>query len=338
MKWPKKRGFFLKKDYCDILKKKFYLYVSIGARVLRVGFSGLQKGVYAYFKDDLKDFLTKSEGYQSRLDVCLCSEKESGFYTEKEKALVEKYFKRVDTKYPKNNNVRNNVKGFFDNAGTKEFSAFVTAGMRQDQNCLLNATDRSSFIYDRHKVRGILNIGRNTDAGRQIFEIKNAILITQSLSLLKASGIVLHGCGILSGKESCIFLGLSGAGKSTLASLYGTSRVLSDDVLPVKINGHKSEVFSSPFNQFRVAKIKNRGYKGKAILFLKKDKRTFLEKIDKSKALSRILKHHINYIKLYNDKETKSIFYNMAKIVEALPVYDLHFEQNKKFIDLLKQI
>ena len=314
------------------------LYIKIGERVLRISFVGLRKGIYVYFREDLKSFLTKRGKFHARLRVELSGPVSTGFYTGGEKEFVRKYFKGKAAKFPRRKKELYSADNFFKNAGTEKIKDSLRTGIFSEDELLVSSSDISAYVYNRRKSSGILDIANDSGAGCQIFEIKNAVLLTLAGSLSKAAGIVLHGCGILDGEAGFIALGVSGAGKSTLAGLYGLEGVLADDMLPAIIKRGKIRIFPGPFNQFKGKMPENKGYDTNAILFLKKDKRTFIRDVRKSKTLTGIMKHYVNYLKFYNDKEIKRIFYNVEKAVENIPAYELHFEKNRNFKYLIKEI
>jgi hypothetical protein len=146
-------------------------------------------------------------------------------------------------------------------------------------------------------------------------------------------GLLIHSsCAIENGKAH-IFAGHSGAGKSTAAKLSYPRELLSDEATLVKITPNGVSVFNSPFR----SELEANQFEGNVelasvqiIYQALQNKRT---KIQKSDALLHLMDKVFFWP--HSQVETKTILKLMTMLVKQVPVYELRFQKNNTFWELI---
>lgn len=92
-----------------------------------------------------------------------------------------------------------------------------------------------------------------------IYSFDSFLRIYLSELLNDSNGFLIHACGVYDRKNSFVFIGKSGWGKTTLSSILSNNyKILSDEIIPVKIIKDSVFVYSSPFwGNMRKAKNDN---------------------------------------------------------------------------------
>ncbi|MBT2709494.1 hypothetical protein J7I91_16250 [Pseudomonas sp. ISL-84] len=146
-------------------------------------------------------------------------------------------------------------------------------------------------------------------------------------------GLLIHSSCAIENRKAHIFSGQSGAGKSTAAKLSAPRELLSDEATILKIDDGKVTVFDSPFRSELEATGTNETASLASIQLLHQalhNKRTQLKKSD---ALIHLMDKVFYWA--HNPEETKQILKLLNKLVETVPVYDLHFQKNNQFWELI---
>ncbi len=146
-------------------------------------------------------------------------------------------------------------------------------------------------------------------------------------------GLLIHSsCAIEKGKAH-IFAGQSGAGKSTAAKLSSPRELLSDEATIVKIDSDGVTIYDSPFRSELEATDSEETAPLVSIQLLQQaihNKRTNLKKSD---ALLHLMDKVFYWA--HNPNEMKQILGLLKKLVQAVPVYELHFQKNNTFWELI---
>ena len=146
-------------------------------------------------------------------------------------------------------------------------------------------------------------------------------------------GLLIHSSCVIDNGKGHIFSGHSGAGKSTAAKLSHPRSLLSDEATLVKISPKEIIIYDSPFR----SEIKKSGNElltslG-SIQLLKQslqNKRTILKKAD---ALLQLIDKVFFWT---NDSiESKQIIQLLQLLVQNVPVYELQFQKNDTFWELI---
>lgn len=126
-----------------------------------------------------------------------------------------------------------------------------------------------------------------------IFQIQYIILyILENLLLNK--GFILHASSVYDNKNNAyVFLGRQGIGKSTIANkLSNNYEILSDDSICIRKIESNYYCYQLPILESELnVKKTNKMFKLKKVLFLKRGKKFFLEKIELKKEVFRKMKY-----------------------------------------------
>jgi hypothetical protein len=146
-------------------------------------------------------------------------------------------------------------------------------------------------------------------------------------------GLLIHSsCAIENGKAH-IFAGHSGAGKSTAAKLSYPRQLLSDEASLLKITENGVRVFNSPFRSELKAEAFNGNIELASVQILYQALVNRRVRIGKSDALLHLMDKVFFW--QHSQEETKTIVKLITMLVQQVPVYELHFEKNNTFWELI---
>jgi hypothetical protein len=146
-------------------------------------------------------------------------------------------------------------------------------------------------------------------------------------------GLLLHSsCAIENGKAH-IFAGQSGAGKSTAAKLSFPRCLLSDEATLLKITSSGVTVYNSPFRSELEAEPFEDSVELASIQLLHQALKNKRIQSAKSDALLHLMDKVFFWPR--NQEETKAILNLMTMLVLQVPVYDLYFQKNNTFWELI---
>lgn len=171
-------------------------------------------------------------------------------------------------------------------------------------------------------------------------KVHDELALKHALMTLYSSFIVYHNWGLLI-HSSCvneagrahIFAGHSGAGKSTAARLSYPRQLLSDEATIVKITPQEIVILDSPFRSELEAPCLEQAIPLSSIHILiqaLQNKRIQLKKSDAYVHLINKVFYWTNY-----DDEAKKIFGLIMLLITKTPVYELHFQKNNTFWELI---
>jgi hypothetical protein len=170
--------------------------------------------------------------------------------------------------------------------------------------------------------------------------VYDALALKHALTNLYSSFIVYHNWGLLI-HSSCviekgkahIFSGHSGAGKSTVAKLSYPRELLSDEATLVKITPEGIKIYNSPFRSELEAGPFDQDIELASIQILYQALQNKRIKIQKSDALVHLMDKVFFWP--HSQDETKTILKLMTMMVKQVPVYELHFQKNNTFWELI---
>lgn len=204
---------------------------------------------------------------------------------------------------------------------------------------------------DFQQARVILNRECLTadDASRALEYPLDELLITHYLSL--GRGVELHGCGLVRGGESYLFVGHSGAGKSTTARLWtknALAEVLSDDRIIVR-RGFPG-VPAKGVGQERPTHTGNPAFlmhgtpwhgeaafasPGRAplrrIFLLEHGSENRMERLSRSAAVGELLAR--SFTPFYQPRFVDPVLALLEEVVESLPVYRFQFVPDQSAVE-----
>jgi hypothetical protein len=146
-------------------------------------------------------------------------------------------------------------------------------------------------------------------------------------------GLLIHSsCAIDNGKAH-IFAGQSGAGKSTAAKLSYPRKLLSDEAALIKITPEKVTVFNSPFRSELEAGNFKEQVELASVQILYQALQNNRAKLTKSDALLHLMDKVFFWP--HSLDETKTIMRLLTDLVKIVPGYELQFQKNNTFWELI---
>ncbi len=146
-------------------------------------------------------------------------------------------------------------------------------------------------------------------------------------------GLLIHSSCVIEKDHAHIFAGKSGAGKSTAAKLSQPRVLLSDEATLVKITPGEITVYDSPFRS-----------EIKSSQFVKKRSLGSVQLLHQSLDNSRVqLNKSSGFLQLmdkvfywaHDPSETKNIVKLLELLINTVPVYNLYFQKNNSFWELI---
>jgi hypothetical protein len=146
-------------------------------------------------------------------------------------------------------------------------------------------------------------------------------------------GILLHSSCVLDSGVAHIFSGQSGAGKSTAAKLSFPRELLSDEATIIKITPNEIKIFDSPFRSELEGNYLTESHTLESIQLLHQSLNNERIKLSKSTGLLQLMDKVFYWTN--SADETKRIFHLLNMLVNQVPVYDLHFQKNNSFWEMI---
>ncbi|MFE4114860.1 hypothetical protein [Priestia sp. YIM B13448] len=183
-------------------------------------------------------------------------------------------------------------------------------------------------------------IQANLNKGQARIQIYDELALKHALMNFYSSYIVYHNWGLLI-HSSCatekgrahLFAGQSGAGKSTCAKLSAPRPILSDEATLLKVEKNQITVFNSPFRSELSAPSIEGTIPLASIQLLHQSLDNQRTKLGKASALLQIMDKVFYWNK--DSEETKKIVQMIKEVLDHVPVYDLYFQKNNTFWELI---
>jgi hypothetical protein len=159
------------------------------------------------------------------------------------------------------------------------------------------------------------------------------ILFTLILSDKK--GLVLHASAVSKNGRGSVFFGPSGSGKTTIARLSSDCTILSEEMVIVKPHNGGYRVYGTPFwSEFTPGQSNVRAELD-GLYSLKKDQTNNVTLVDKSLAATDLYQ----CVPFFGDDgQLQSRIYDTCRtLVDAIPVYELHFLPDPSFWHVLNE-
>jgi hypothetical protein len=146
-------------------------------------------------------------------------------------------------------------------------------------------------------------------------------------------GLLIHSSCVIDKGEAYMFAGHSGAGKSTAAKLSQPRELLSDEATIVKITPDRIMVFNSPFR----SELEGTGAEERSplvgIYMLNQAIQNKIIPLSKSNGLLHLMDKIFYWS--HCTAETRNILGLLQDLVNAVPIYELHFQKNNTFWELI---
>jgi hypothetical protein len=146
-------------------------------------------------------------------------------------------------------------------------------------------------------------------------------------------GLLIHSSCVIEDGKAHIFAGHSGAGKSTAAKLSYPRQLLSDEASLLKITENDISVYNSPFRSELKADAFKENIELASIQILYQSLVNRRVRIGKSDALLHLMDKVFFWP--HSQEEAKIIVKLIAMLVQQVPVYELHFQKNNTFWELI---
>jgi len=154
-----------------------------------------------------------------------------------------------------------------------------------------------------------------------------------TLILINERGLLLRASAISENGRVSVFFGPSGSGKTTVARLSTGRTVLSDEMVIIKPHNGGYRVYGTPFRgEFSPDQSNARAPLG-GLYLLKKDQMNSLILLDKVQALSNLYQ----CVPFFDDDSQlqSRVLDTCRTLVDAIPVYELHFLPDPSFWQVL---
>ncbi|TLS35560.1 hypothetical protein [Pseudalkalibacillus caeni] len=164
--------------------------------------------------------------------------------------------------------------------------------------------------------------------------LKHALMNLYSSFILHYNwGLLIHSSCVIENGKAHIFAGNSGAGKSTAAKLSKPRDLLADEATIVKVDEDKISVYDSPFRS-ELESTKEEVPCQLGYIHLLNQSLTN-ERISLTKAQAIMELTDKVFYWCHTPEEAKRIFQLLTKLVETIPVDNLHFQKNNTFWELI---
>lgn len=166
------------------------------------------------------------------------------------------------------------------------------------------------------------------------FALKHAFTNLYSALILHDNwGLLLHSSCAVENNKAHIFSGQSGAGKSTAAKLSAPRELLSDEASIIKITSNEIKVYNSPFRSEMEPTGQGKPKSLASIQLLNQALENKRVRLKRSDALIQLMDKVFYWV--HSPDETARIFGLLNKLVENIPVYELYFQKNNRFWELI---
>jgi len=156
-----------------------------------------------------------------------------------------------------------------------------------------------------------------------------------TLILIDERGLLLHASAVSENGRGSVFFGPSGSGKTTIAQLSAGRTLLSDEMVIIKPHNGGYRVYGTPFWGELIPGRSNARAKLGGLYLLKKDHMNSLMSLDRMQALLNLYQ----CVPFFDDDSQlrSRILDNCRTLVDAIPIYELHFLPDLSFWQILNE-
>jgi hypothetical protein len=158
--------------------------------------------------------------------------------------------------------------------------------------------------------------------------------ILYSLALVEAQGLVVHAASLVRDERAYLFCGPSGSGKTTVARLSPDATLLSEELSIVRLTEGQAVCFGTPFWSAPPRTGEDRGAPLAGIYFLHHAGRHAVQALTPREALARLLPNVLFFAR--EADVTTAVFRIAADLVEAVPRFDLSFQPDPGFWEVIE--
>ncbi|WKB35526.1 hypothetical protein QS257_18780 [Terrilactibacillus sp. S3-3] len=146
-------------------------------------------------------------------------------------------------------------------------------------------------------------------------------------------GLLIHSSCVIENGKAHIFSGQSEAEKTTVAKLSYPRQMVSDEATLLKITPDGVTVFDSPFRSSLESMHGKTCCPVGSIQILYRSFQNKRVRLEQTHALLRLMDKVFFWT--YNPLETKRILNLLKQLASCVPVYDLYFQKNSTFLELI---
>jgi hypothetical protein len=201
----------------------------------------------------------------------------------------------------------------------------------------VSITDHSEYIQ-YHRRDYLIKVNHHFTRA-EIFAhdelaLKHALMNIYSAFILHHNwGLLIHSSCVMDDHKAHLFAGHSGAGKSTAAKLSSPRPLLSDEATLVKVTKDSITIYDSPFRSEQEGSGDQAPVPLTSIQLLFQSTQIERLQLMKSEAYIQLI-DKVFYWKR-NGEEVTRIMKMLRTIVNQVPVYNLKFQKNNKFWELI---
>jgi hypothetical protein len=148
---------------------------------------------------------------------------------------------------------------------------------------------------------------------------------------------IIHGCGVIKQDTGYLFIGPHQAGKTTIGKLLD-GLILHDDQIIMTFHGKEISMNSPPLpGKYRHC-LKT-SYPVKTILRVVQNRKTSHKRLNTQYALKTLYDEIVLPLTLNSSDEKKARLWKSRtcfEIIKRLPIYELRFDEHRKFMELLR--
>jgi hypothetical protein len=164
--------------------------------------------------------------------------------------------------------------------------------------------------------------------------LKHALMNLYSAFILHNNwGLLLHSSCVIEGERAHIFAGHSGAGKSTAARLSVPRELLSDEATLIKITDNSITVYDSPFRSELEKGNHNKCVPLSSVQLLSQAVQNKRIQLKQSDAFMQLMDKVFYWP--HKEDEVARVLELLKVLVKKIPVYELHFQKNNTFWELI---
>ncbi|HUH65560.1 MAG TPA: hypothetical protein VLZ07_03930 [Syntrophales bacterium] len=213
---------------------------------------------------------------------------------------------------------------------------------RLSENAIMIGFLNGCLFYNPSSNDGHLLLLRSHDRNHIVATIHKMLFAFTSLVLAERNRFMAHGAGICGkdGENGLLFLGDSGAGKTSVAGLAPMDAVLSDDAPVIGKEAEMFCIYSSPFSQINMFEKRTDDYFRKKVrlrkvLFLNKADELRVTARERRSALLEMVNSHVHSLSSMDRRMRLEAFNFCYDLFCSVSAYDLYFQKNDKFWDVL---
>lgn len=168
------------------------------------------------------------------------------------------------------------------------------------------------------------------------YSLDTAIRVSLTALLLERGGALVHGAGLMLGRQAVLCPGKSGAGKSTLSRKAGRTRVLSDELTAVRLGEGGVAVSGTPFQgEFQTGGI-NRTLPLRGMFFLHRGRTRECAPLTPGEACVRLLRCCLFFDRSFD--QVSRLLALARAICERTPSYDFAFSLDEPWAEIARRM